>query len=139
MGKKRRDYDIEHIDSDRYRELKYCCYQYSKWKKEIDEINHNLKPSGLNYDGMPRRTNMSSPTEKMATRLIILKKRVECVEEAAKMASKDLAPYILLYCTVRDTSFADLEAKYEIPCSRATFDRSRALFFRHLSKLFDES
>lgn len=133
---RRRDRDLVHIDADRYRELKYFCYQYHRWKDELREINESLGPPGSNNDGLPYGRSAASATEQKAIRLYMLQRKIYCVDTAAKMASTELAEYILFYCTHKNISFLDLEAK-GISCSRPTFDRHRAIFFRYLSMLLD--
>lgn len=58
--KKRKDKDLAHIDHYRYRQLLYFCFQYNTWKQEIEEMNKNLKPDGMHYDGMPKARSISS-------------------------------------------------------------------------------
>lgn len=126
---------LDRRDSIRLKNL--CYYQYPRWKKELEQLNNSLGVSGINNDGMPRGTDVSFPTERNAIRLVVLQKKISCVEEAAERASPDLAKYVLFYCTNRDTSFEDLENK-KIPCSRATFFRCRKMFFRHLKVLLND-
>ena len=58
--------------------------------------------------------------------------KINMVELAAQSVSKDLAFYILEYCTNPGMSFARLDALYGVPCSEATFYRHRTDFFRAL-------
>lgn len=135
---KRKDKDLAHIDENRYRELRYFCFQYNSWKQEIKEINMDLKPGGMNYDGMPKSSSVSSETERKALRLALLQRKVDIIDEVANDISSVLGRYIIFYCTNRNTSFAYLKTKMNIPCSEPTFFRHRALFFRSLSSALDE-
>lgn len=136
--KKRKDKDLAYIDHYRYRQLLYFCFQYNTWKQEIEEMNKNLKPDGMHYDGMPKARSISSETERKAIRLVVLQKKIDAVDRAAKTASPDLAKYIIYYCANRDINFEYLRSRMKIPCSESTFFRHRAVFFRVLSSILDE-
>lgn len=101
-------------------------------------MNKNLKPDGMHYDGMPKARSISSETERKAIRLVVLQRKIDAVDQAAKTASPDFAKYIVFYCANRDINFNYLKNKMKIPCSEATFFRHRAVFFRILSSILDE-
>ena len=101
-------------------------------------MNKNLKPDGMHYDGMPKARSISSETERKAIRLVVLQKKIDAVDRAAKTASPDLAKYIIYYCANRDINFEYLRSRMKIPCSESTFFRHRAAFFRVLSSILDE-
>lgn len=77
-------------------------------------------------------------TERKAIRLVVLQKKIDAVDQAAKTASPDLAKYIIYYCANRDINFEYLRSRMKIPCSESTFFRHRAVFFRVLSSILDE-
>lgn len=133
--KKRQDREIANIDRDVYMELKYWCYQYDTWKREIKDLNASLAPSGLKCDGMPHSRDVSSSVEKKAIRIKMLQSKIDMLEKAAQMTSEEFMSYIILYCTKKDISFETLQGYYNIPCSKRTFFRLRTQFFRNLCKL----
>ena len=129
---KRCDKPLVGMDLDAYHELVHRCYRYKEWKQEIVNINASLNPSSPAYDGMPHTYNTDSLVEKKAIRLAILRGWIDEIEEAARRASREFAPYLIKYCSDRNISFVQLQQHYGIPCSQATFYRYRALFFQHL-------
>lgn len=126
------------ISSNRYRELKYFCYQYADWNREIEALGQDIRPKGIAYDEVQGRTNKAgSPTEAVAVRIQTLEENVRMLEDAAKEASGDLWTYILLYVTNPDINFRYLEMVNGIPCSRRSFYNYRRKFFYYLDKKKD--
>lgn len=126
------------ISSNRYRELKYFCYQYDDWNRELEALGQDSRPKGIVYDEVQSHTNtVGSPTEAAVVQIQTLKEKIEMLESAAKEASGDLWMYILLYVTNPDINFHYLEMVNGIPCSRRSFYNYRRKFFYYLDKKKD--
>lgn len=130
---RRDDKDIKSMNRYEYRELKNFCYQYPWWHKQLEELNENLGVSASSYDDVPTAKSMDSAVERKALRMVQLNEKINMVELAAQSVSKDLAFYILEYCTNPGMSFARLDALYGVPCSEATFYRHRTDFFSSIA------
>lgn len=134
---RRDDKDIKGMTRYEYRELKNFCYQYPNWQKQLEELNEDLGVSAGNYDDLPGAKSLDSAVERRAIRMVQLSEKINAVELAAQTVNKDLAFYILEYCTNPGMSFARLDALYGVPCSEATFYRHRTQFFRALRDIRD--
>lgn len=101
-------------------------------------MNKNLKPMECIMMECQKHALFLRETERKAIRLVVLQKKIDAVDRAAKTASPDLAKYIIYYCANRDINFEYLRSRMKIPCSESTFFRHRAVFFRVLSSILDE-
>lgn len=120
------------ISKSRQNELKYFCYQYNEWKKELDILRMDVGPGGMNYDGMPHGSSTASSTEEKAIRMVELESKIESVHIAAKRAAGDLWEYVVEYVTSEHINFQRFKLK--IPCSDRTFFYYRKKFFYYLSQ-----
>ena len=76
-----------YLDPDRYHELRAFCRQYGKW---LAEAKSALELSSPRYDGMPRGTDVSDPTERAVERREQLQRKIDLVEScAARVANGD--------------------------------------------------
>lgn len=113
------------ISKERYRELLYFCMQYHQMKNKID-YGMNSRVS----DGMPHGSGSGeSPVERQAIENEKYIHAVRIIEESAREASPELAPFILRAVT-NGTSYEYMD----VPAGRRQFYEARRKFFFELSK-----
>ena len=123
-----------YLPKHRYYELKHFCLQYHDWKKQLKMLDSPQTPEFL--ERVHKTTALSNPTEYIGIRRAALSENIRLIEEAAKAADKELAPYILKGVT-EGAGFETLKANAGIPCERDTYyDRYRK-FFAVLSRFKD--
>lgn len=137
LSRRRDDKDIKSMNRYEYRELKNFCYQYPYWQKQLEELNEDLGASSSGYDDIPASKSMDSAVERKALRMVQLNEKIAMIELAAQSVNRDLAFFILEYCTNPGMSFQRLDGIYGIPCSEATFYRHRREFFLALRDIRD--
>lgn len=121
---KRNDY---YISKHRYYELKHFCLQYYEWKDLYNKLNGT--PSSLSFDIMPRKTEVSNPTEKVAIAKAEYAYNMKLIEDVAKETDSELWTYIFKAVT-KGITYSSLEVRDGIPCCRDTFyDRYRKFFW----------
>ena len=115
------------IDKNRFYELKYFCLQYPLWKHAYDTLD-GMRISSFDLTNVKASSNADILGSIMDERSIY-SERMELVEKAAREADPYLASYILKAVT-EGLSFAYLQSRLEIPCSRDTYyDRYRRFFW----------
>ena len=75
----------------------------------------------------------SDQTSELAVRRVTLQRKCEMVEQTAVQANAELYPYIIK-SVCYEMPFTYLQAKEEMPCSRAAFYDARRYFFYLLDK-----
>lgn len=116
-----------YISKHRYYELKHFCMQYGEWKDLYKKLNAEPRTGSL--DGMPRKTDISNPTEKVAIAKAEYSRNMKMIEDVAQEADSELGSYIFMAVT-RGISYTTLQTKYDIPCCKDTFyDRYRRFFW----------
>ena len=114
------------ISYDAYKELEYFCYQYGEKKKELAFLYGGR---GLRMDAAGKGTRQTDQTAATAFRAMVLEEQVGMIEEAAKEAGQQLAPFLLKNVTEK------MKYEYmEVPCGRRQFYAMRRLFFEILYK-----
>ena len=126
MGRKMRE-DLKpnnphYISTYRRKELKYFCLQYYEWKKEV-----------LSYKQTHVQDEWTDDTGDTAIEHVQSKKKMELVEEISKKAGGDISDYIFKSVT-ENLSYADMRAKYYIPCGRDYFYERLHKFYFLLSQ-----
>lgn len=115
------------ISKHRHYELKHFCLQYSDWKRAYAGID-NLSVSDSNLDKISSNSILDI-TSKCAIAKAEYARKIEMVENAAKVADPDLWQYILKAVT-EELSFTYLKSRLEIPCGRDMYyDRYRRFFW----------
>lgn len=116
-----------YISKHRYYELKHFCLQYPEWKDLCNKLIGT--PKSCSFEFMPRKTDVSNPTEKVAIALAEYSRNMDLIEEIAKKTDDELYSYILLAVT-RGLSYTNLQMMHDIPCCKDTFyDRYRRFFW----------
>lgn len=117
------------ISRHRYYELKHFCLQYSEWKRAYAAIEETLISSPNLKKIRIENQTPADLTAKYAMAKAHYSSLIEMVENAAKEADEELAPFILKAVT-EDLSFTNLKTKWEIPCSKDMYyDRYRKFFW----------
>ena len=114
------------ISKARYHELKYFCMQYEEKKREL---GNGYGLGAMNYDGMPKGSDVGCPTESKAIRNDILKRDTELIEQTAIEADAELYQYIIK-SVAEGIPYEYMDA----PCGRRQFYESRRYFFFLLDK-----
>lgn len=118
-----------YISKHRYYELKHFCLQYPEWRKELQALY--LEPGSLKMNHHTD-SKIGDRTAHLAMKRLILKRKMELVEQAAFATDPELADYILIAVT-DGMSYEFLRMQKGIPCCREVFyDRYRK-FFKVLS------
>lgn len=115
------------ISKHRYYELKHFCLQYDEWKDlylKLDGL-----PVSKNFNRLPRRTDISNPTERVAIAKAEYAANMHLIEQAARETDPELSNYIFKAVT-KGISYTTLITKYGIPCCKETYyDRYRRFFW----------
>lgn len=121
------------ISKHRFYEIQHMCYQYQEWKDEYRTLSEQTV-SGIDYDGMPHGTGVSSPTENVGIRLTELANKIALVEETAIEADPSLAKYILKAVTDENVTFNYLQQVMNIPCGKDMYYSKRRRFYWLMSR-----
>lgn len=121
------------ISKHRFYEIQHMCYQYQEWKDEYRTLSEQTV-SGIDYDGMPHGTGVSSPTENVGIRLTELANKIALVEETAIEADPLLAKYILKAVTDENVTFNYLQQVMNIPCGKDMYYSKRRRFYWLMSR-----
>lgn len=121
--------DQYNISNAMYRELLYFCRQYDD-KRQRAGMARGL--SAVKTDGMPHGTGTGDPTAAKAARAARLQADVDLIDQTAREAADELAPYLIRNVT-RGVPYACLE----MPCGKNEFWRIRKRFFYLLAQKRD--
>lgn len=119
------------IPRHRYYELKHFCLQYPTWRKAYEHLNA-LSARPYDIEAI-EKSGVSDPTAKIATSKAYFSARTRMIIETAEETDADLARF-LLHAVTEELSYDILEARYEIPCSRAKYYELYRKFFWLLDK-----
>lgn len=117
------------MTKNRYLELKYFCLQYNDWLKERAEL-YTEKSSSIIF--VDKNKQHSDPASDKVAEASYYTNKINLVSNAAKVAGKELADYILLAVT-QGKSYAVLKDKYGIPCCKNTYYTYCHRFFELLN------
>lgn len=120
------------ISRHRFYQLYHWCLQYQEWKDRCVCLE-NGGLTGVQYSDMPKGTTVGNPTERMGIELSDYLDKIKTLEDVAKEADADLAPYILASVTQEYATYNYLKS-LNMPCSRNTFYDRRQKFFWLLSE-----
>lgn len=115
----------------RFYELRHFCLQYRDWKKQLIMLGSKQTPEFL--ERFQRASETPNPTERIAVMRAALSENVRIVEQAAKEADKELAPWLLRGVT-EGLSFESLKAQHDIPCERDMYYGRYRKFFWILNR-----
>lgn len=118
------------IDRHRYYELKHFCLQYNQWKDLYNSIN-GLYSKPLN--SIFTNQKISNPTERFADIRMYYSDRMEMLQRVANETDPVLGSYILK-AIIEDTSYARMNAQFNIPCCRDVYYELYRKFFYLLDK-----
>lgn len=130
------------ISFDEYRELYYFCLQYARKRSEANALltlRVSTPPPAIGPDGtgvfLPKGSGgTSDPVAAVASKRERLLRDVNLIDQAAKLAGDDLAPYIIRAVTNRDGVNRVI---MDCPCGRRQFYAMRRRFFYILKTLRD--
>ena len=120
------------ISKHRFYQLYHWCLQYPEWKDKC-VVLENGGLTGVQYSDMPKGTTIGNPTERLGIELSDLIGNIRLLEEVAKEAGEDLAPYILASVTQDYATYNYLKS-LNMPCGRNAFYDRRQKFFWLLSE-----
>ena len=98
------------INPRRLAELRNFAYQYHDWIEALEEIT---EISAVNNDGLPRGTETSDPTARLASQRERWRDNIRLVDKCIEGCSKDEAVRmcVRIAVTTPRTSFAKLKAR----------------------------
>lgn len=119
------------IEKHRYYELKHFCLQYPAWHKKLRTMDGYS--SDRTISKTINKTASSDPTYDVAEARAQYSNWCSLVEQAAKDAAHELAPYILKAVT-EGLSYEILKLRTDIPCCRDIYYDLYRRFFWLLNK-----
>lgn len=133
MNKRELKLDKYGITGKRYKELCGFCEQYPEWKLEVETHTDTLKSKQI--DDMPLNPlgGNSDQTGNLAVRRVMMKEKIDLIENTAKEASPDLWSYIIK-SVCYEMPFWYVQDIMQIPCSKSSFFDQRRYFFFLLDK-----
>ena len=137
MGKMRTQYKGKYsIPKERFLTLYYYVLdRYPEWVKEYNALVDHRK-STIYGDMLGAKAGNSDPTQTTALHLAYLSRKIDEVDNCAKMASPDLWKYIIQYATTEQCSYNQLRMqKDRIPCGKNEFYAARRKFYWLLSQV----
>ena len=120
----------------RYKELKEFCLQYDEKKSKI-----NRDVSGVCCDGMPKGAGKKDGLDNNAIRNAMYETDCRMIEDASKIATKDVTPdfyKIILKSVTNDLSYEYimwLEDAGQVPVGKTDFYAYRRLFYHYIDRL----
>lgn len=127
MKKKKLSFDDFEISDKRYKELCGFCEQYPEWKEKLAGITY-IRAVGYGDEPKPSNHGNSDTTAKHALMALALKRKVEMIENCAKMANEKYWQYIIRSACYEE-SWEYLYSMKELHMSRTDFYRKRRHFF----------
>lgn len=124
------------ISKHRFYEVCHHCYQYDEWRDEYRALN-DISVQGLDYDKPPADPYaFGDATANMATRMAVLRERMELVEQTAEETDPALAKYILKAVTKEHVTFNYLKQFMDMPCEKDMYyDRRRKFYWLMAQKI----
>ncbi|MGE4213788.1 MAG: hypothetical protein AB7E42_03300 [Anaerotignaceae bacterium] len=120
-----KDYNINKISKNKYKELQYFCLQY---KEKKDRINSMCYISAVQVTGMPHGSGISNPTAQQGEEIAELKRDIELIEQTAIAVSSEF------YQQLIENATKGVPWEYlDIPLSRRSFYRLKAKYFQLLA------
>lgn len=115
------------ISKHRYYELKHFCLQYKEWRDLYNKLKG--EPNHMGFNEMPRKTDISNPTEKVAIAKAECAYYMKLIEDISKQTDPELSDYIFK-AVINGYSYNVMSMQYNIPCCKDTFyDRYRKFFW----------
>lgn len=120
-----------HMSKDRYDELRYRCYQYWEWRKELAYLTDTVKAIqyGVEGKGSPQQ---GSATEQLVIRRMELEEKIKIVEQTAIETDSENYKWILKGVTQKK-KIKELEIE-GMPLSRSLYYEKKRLFYANLNK-----
>ena len=115
------------IERHRYYELKHFCMQYPIWKKAYIGLD-GMSKQPTNLEAIVKITGISDPTVKCAEAREFYAKRIEMVENTAKLTDEVLGKYILMGIT-EGISYDIVKVRTNIPCGKDMYYSLYRKFF----------
>ena len=112
------------IPKARYHELRYFCLQFDEWLRAVVAL-----------DGLATR-ECRDPTEREALERLRFENKIKMVEDSAKKAGFELAPWLIIGVTT-GKSYDTISASNRIPCCREVYYTMYRRFFWLLDKIRD--
>lgn len=121
------------ISKHRYYEIAHHCMQYKEWKDEYDVLDKQ-GVKGLDFDGMPHGTDVGNPTEAIGLRKVILKNKIDTLEETLRECEPDMYKYLLVAVTNEGISYNYLRMVMGFKANEKAYYRERRKFYWLMSQ-----
>lgn len=112
------------LEKHRLYELKYFCWQYPIWKRAYYSLDGLSKQPGMYI----HTNGHSDPTERCVETRLYLKKKMDLVENVAKLVCPECSDAILVGVTTK-YSYDQLKARFD-------FDLSKRKYYELYHKFF---
>lgn len=122
------------LEKHRYYELVHFCRQYDYWHKALLDLSYYQSPK-FDRPLSDLKANLSM-TERLAYQRMYYTNKIELIDSVAREAGPFVLPY-LMECVTKGTSYARLNARLNMPCSRGEFYQAYRKFFWILHKRKD--
>lgn len=135
-GPRETPYRKYNISRHKFLALYHYALEYQEWKDELKYKYNTVKAVTVSDMPFAPQNGESNPTRDTAIACAELQQKIEAIEESAKLADEQLAPYILKAVTEEHITYNYLRMHMNIPCSANTFyDRRRRFYWILSSKV----
>lgn len=122
------------ISKNRFQELRYRCYQYDEWKKELNYSKDTVKAIEYGKEGKGSAP-LGSATENLAIRRVELDQKCKIIEQTALEASGDLYKFVLEGVTNEEANYNYLHMIKGLPSEKKNeYYDARRMFYWLLDK-----
>ena len=114
------------LNKNRYYELKYFCFQYHEWLRQLETIDGY---SNTNYTQV--KTDNCSYGDKTYSSVVkreMYLNNIEMIKKVADNVDEYLSKYLIKGVT-ENLSYDILKVRFDIPCSRSVYYKKYRYFF----------
>jgi hypothetical protein len=114
------------LDKNRYYELKYFCFQYPEWRKQLEALDGHMRSN--NEKTIPSNNMFSDITYTIVAKREAYLNNVRQVEKVASIVDEYLSKFLIKGIT-ENLSYDILKVRFDIPCSRGVYYKKYRQFF----------
>ena len=118
------------LDKNRYYELKYFCFQYPEWLRQLETLDWYTNTNGIQTKSA--NGSYSDKTYSTVAKREIYLKNIEMIKKVATSVDEYLSKYLIKGVT-ENLSYDILKVRFDIPCSRGVYYKK----YRHFFALLD--
>jgi len=114
------------LDKNRYYELKYFCFQYPEWHKQLEALDGYSRSDSKKE--ISRNNVFSDITYSIVAKREIYLNNIRQVERVASIVDEYLSKFLIKGVT-ENLSYDILKVRFDIPCSRGVYYKKYRQFF----------